>query len=247
MSGRDVRRLAARASNMTHEAKRDLVARIAAGADAVGVDEIFITKEPFRIASMALEWMPLKAKVRELDIPLRHDAADTELAVKAFLEHGVSTFVSLGGDGTNRIVARTTSDVDLIPISTGTNNVFPSLVEPTIAGMVAGLNAQGKLAADGLKSRAKILHVRTSDGVRDIGLIDAVLLENDFIGNLLPFNETKIKQLLLTQASPDAIGMSPIGGFLDVVDAVDDCGLLVEIGGTRPFLVPLSPGPRPSR
>ena len=35
MSGRDVRRLAARASNMTHEAKRDIVARVAAGADAV--------------------------------------------------------------------------------------------------------------------------------------------------------------------------------------------------------------------
>ena len=34
MSGRDVRRLAARASNMTHEAKRDIVARVAAGADA---------------------------------------------------------------------------------------------------------------------------------------------------------------------------------------------------------------------
>ena len=55
MSGRDVRRLAARATNMTHEAKRDIVARVAAGADAVGVTDIYITKEPFRIASMALE------------------------------------------------------------------------------------------------------------------------------------------------------------------------------------------------
>ena len=40
MSGRDVRRLAARATNMTHEAKRDIVARVAAGADAVGVEDI---------------------------------------------------------------------------------------------------------------------------------------------------------------------------------------------------------------
>ncbi len=37
MSGRDVRRLAAHATNMTHEAKRDIVARVAAGADAMGV------------------------------------------------------------------------------------------------------------------------------------------------------------------------------------------------------------------
>ncbi len=43
MSGRDVRRLAARATNMTHEAKRDIVARVAAGADAVGVTDIYIS------------------------------------------------------------------------------------------------------------------------------------------------------------------------------------------------------------
>ena len=53
MSGRDVRRLAARATNMTHEAKRDIVARVAAGADAVGVTDIYIAREPFRIAEGA--------------------------------------------------------------------------------------------------------------------------------------------------------------------------------------------------
>ena len=42
MSGRDVRRLAARATNMTHEAKRDLVALAAAGADAAGVTDIYV-------------------------------------------------------------------------------------------------------------------------------------------------------------------------------------------------------------
>ena len=46
MAGRDVRRLAARASTMTFEAKRDAVARIAAGADAVGVTDIYVVDEP---------------------------------------------------------------------------------------------------------------------------------------------------------------------------------------------------------
>ena len=40
MSGRDVRRIAARATNMTHEAKRDIVARIAAGADSVASEYV---------------------------------------------------------------------------------------------------------------------------------------------------------------------------------------------------------------
>ena len=140
MAGRDVRRLAARATNVTHEAKRDMVARIAAGADAVGVRHIHVAREPFRIAAGALSLLPLAAKIHLVETPLRHDARDTEAAVRAFLEEGVTTIVTLGGDGTNRAVARIARDINLVPISVGTNNVFPSLVEPTTAGMVAGLN-----------------------------------------------------------------------------------------------------------
>ena len=61
MSGRDVRRLAARATNMTHEAKRDIVARIAAGAQAAGATDLYVAREPFRIAAAALEHMGLDA------------------------------------------------------------------------------------------------------------------------------------------------------------------------------------------
>jgi hypothetical protein len=79
--------------------------------------------------------------------------------------------------------------------------------------------------------------------VHDVGLIDAVLLRRDHVGNLLPFDADRIDQLLLTRAEPTAIGMSPIGGLLEVVDAAADEGLLVQLGseGTR-FAAPLSPG-----
>ena len=98
MSGRDVRRLAARATNMTHEAKRDIVARVAAGAEAVGVTDLYITREPFQISSMALEHMGLKARVHVIEHPLANDATDTEQSVKHFIEAGCSTLVSLGGE-----------------------------------------------------------------------------------------------------------------------------------------------------
>ena len=78
-----------------------------------------------------------------------------------------------------------------------------------------------------------------------MGLIDAVLLERDFVGNLLPFDESKIARMLLTRAEPDAIGMSPIGGFFDVVEAADDTGLLVEMAPSSDGVeisAPLSPG-----
>ena len=249
MAGRDVRRLAARATNMTHESKRDMVARIAAGADAVGVRHIHVAREPFRIAAGALSLLPLTAKVHVVEPPLRHDARDTEAAVRAFLEAGVTTIVTLGGDGTNRAVARVARDIDLVPLSVGTNNVFPTLAEPTTAGMVAGLVATGRLdGASGyadVRKRCKLLHVRLTDATTDIGLVDAALLAGDVVGNMLPFDTNRLRRILLTRAEPDAIGTSAIGGLVDVVDADDDCGLLVEIGGNRGGRVvnaPLSPG-----
>ena len=234
---------------MTHEAKRDIVARIAAGADSVGVNEIYIVDEPFRIASMALDWMPLKAKVVTLEIELHHDATDTERAVRAFVGEGVEVIVSLGGDGTNRIIARSAPQLELIPLSTGTNNVFPSMVEPTTAGVVAALAAMGRFsddAARGIRNRAKVLHTAFSDGINDIALIDAVQLRDDFVGNLLPYDEAKLKKILLTRALPDRVGMSPVGGLISVVEEKDDFGLLVEVSemeDSEIFIrVPLSPG-----
>ena len=241
MAGRDVRRLAARASTMTFEAKRDAVARIAAGADAVGVTDIYVADEPFRIASVALEWIPLRARVHLLKTPIRHDASDTEAAVAAFLDNGATAFVSLGGDGTNRAIARAASDIDLVPLSTGTNNVFPVLAEPTVAGMAAGLAARGALD-DRLKPRCKVLHVAFQDGVADIALVDAAYLAEDFTGNMRPFDAGKLRQIMLTRAEPDAIGMSPVGGHLTVVGADDDHGLLLRMGPGQRVRAPVSPG-----
>ena len=106
MSGRDVRRLAARATNMTHEAKRDLVARAAVGADTAGVTDIYVMQEPFRIASAALEHMDLDARVHVLTHQPSNDAGDTETAVARYLQAGCRTLISLGGDGTNRALVR---------------------------------------------------------------------------------------------------------------------------------------------
>jgi len=206
MSGRDVRRLAGRASNMTHEAKRDIVARIATGADAAGVTDIFVTREPFRIASAALEQISLNARVHIVEHKLTNSAL-------------------------------------------GTNNVYPLLAEPTIAGLVAGLYATEQLPAPDssesvereLATRSKVLHLALPDGSTDVALIDAVLLRNDHVGNLLPFAADKLAQVFLSRAEPEAVGMSPIGGYIEVVGEQDDHGMLVHLGGDQriPFATPV--------
>ena len=106
MSGRDVRRLAARATNMTHEAKRDIVARIAAGAHAMGATDLYVAKEPFNIAAAALEYLGLSVRCHVLDNRVTNTAADTEANLLGFLRAGCRVIVSLGGDGTNRAIVR---------------------------------------------------------------------------------------------------------------------------------------------
>jgi hypothetical protein len=228
---------------MTHEAKRDMVARVAAGAEAAGVTDIFVTKEPFRIATGALELMELSANVHVLEHEIGHDALDTQRAVNAFLAAGCDTVVTLGGDGTNRAIVKTTSDVKLIPLSTGTNNVFPQLIEPTVGGIVAGFVASGALPLESVARRCKVLRLDLGRGRTDAGVIDAVLLRDDHVGNLLPFDPSRIASMLLTRAEPDAIGPSSIGAYLDPIFDDDDCGLWVEMGegGVR-YRAPLSPG-----
>lgn len=262
MSGRDVRRLAAHASNMTHETKRDIVARIAAGADAFGAGVLHAAREPFRITAAALENMPLDARLNIIDNKVTNTALDTENNVRAFVEAGCRVIVSLGGDGTNRAIVRLLGrlgdagrDVRLIALSTGTNNVFPTLAEPTIAGMVAALAARGDLTDSGAHRRSKVLHVtgqpanEKAHELPDVGLIDAVILRRDHVGNLLPFDPKRIDQLLLTRAEPTAVGMSPIGGMVAPVYEADDEGLLVDLvdpdearEGDSVFTAPLSPG-----
>jgi hypothetical protein len=272
MSGRDVRRLAAHASNMTHETKRDIVARIAAGADGFGATELLVSRDPFRIAVEALEQMSLSARLNVIDRPVTNTALDTERTVGEFIEAGCSVIVSLGGDGTNRAIVRALLEarrllearplradrapaVKLIPLSTGTNNVFPAMEEPTIAGMVAALAAQGVLEGSDAQRRVKVLHVsgeRASEKahpVPDVGLIDAALLRRDHVGNLMPFDPARIDRILLTRAEPKAVGTSPIGGLIEPVDEADECGLLVDLvpvaearEGDRVFAAPVSPG-----
>ena len=220
----------------------DVVARIAAGADAMGIGEIFSVREPFRIAERALEWMSLKASVHLLDVPLDHSAEDSARGIQALVKEGISHVVSLGGDGTQRVLAKTAPNIYLIPLSTGTNNVFPLAIEPTFAGMAGALGARGLLPLEDLTRRAKVAHFSIADRVKDMALIDVGRVENDFVGNLRPFKAENIQELILTRALPGSIGMSPIGGLIDPLEECEDQGLYVRLGSGREIPIPVAPG-----
>jgi len=72
-----------------------------------------------------------------LDIKFCNDQNDSTQSAELLKDMGASCIITLGGDGTNRSVAKSCGDIPLIPVSTGTNNVFPLMLEGTMAGMAA--------------------------------------------------------------------------------------------------------------
>ena len=84
--------------------------------------------------------------------------------------------VVLGSDGTNRVVAAASADVPLVSISTGTNNAFPRPVEPTVAGLAAGLVAINPHSRQAGNYRAKKLIVHCGDRIEEACEARVVLL-----------------------------------------------------------------------
>jgi len=241
-SGRDVRRVAARASTSDHHEKQQQVTRLVLGALATGATRIYLAHEPFRINERAVENLPERDSIEILRFRLTHTAADTTTMATMMWEAGCRVFIVLGGDGTSRIVARAFPEATILPLSTGTNNVFPYRLEASVAGMAAGLVASGKVDADNCL-RCKRIHVSAGDQ-QDIALVDAVLLRDDFLGNLMPFEAGKLATLVLARAEPASIGISPIGGYFAPTAHRDDRGVQVVCNAaakTR-INVPLSPG-----
>ncbi len=246
LSGRDVRRIAARADTSTPQSKRNQVARIVIGAVAAGAKRVLVMKEPFRVSTSAIENLEIDASLEVIDVEARLDANDTVRAAEAMRRAGCAVLVVLGGDGTNRAIARIWPEAPLVPLSTGTNPVVPRLVEPTVAGAAAGLVASGIVALDEVARRAKCVRVVIAGEPDDLALVDAAFLVDDHVGNLMPFEPAKLRALVLARAEPAGIGMSPIGGLLQPVGANDEGGLFVGCAAPgapgRVLLAPVSAG-----
>ena len=103
-------------------------------------------------------------KVVFLDMQVEDGPADTVRGAAQMAAAGAGAIVVLGGDGTQRLVAGACGDVPIMPLSTGTNNVFPESREATIAGLAAGLVATGKIPAAEAVVRNKILRLQI-DGI----------------------------------------------------------------------------------
>jgi predicted polyphosphate/ATP-dependent NAD kinase len=230
-SGKDIRRIVAFGSVFDNQEKVRIVRRILLGLEAADVDRVCYMPDYYGIVEKAVGGLSLSMAVERLDFPAKADQRDSTQAARLLSEKKAGAVVTLGGDGTNRVVAKAIGEVPILPLSTGTNNVFPVMMEATVAGLAAGLVATEKVRPAAGVKRSTRLAVIIDGEVADIALVDAVVCDDLFVGSRAIWKVDKIRQVFLNRAAPETIGFSSIGGMIRRIAAADPAGLCLELGG----------------
>ena len=249
-SGKDIRRLVAHGSTFDNNEKINIVRRVLLGLDATGVDRVAYLPDGYGIVERAAAVAKPRLALVPLAMPVVGNGSDSTEAAQRLRDLGAKAIVTLGGDGTNRAVAKGCGHSPLVPISTGTNNVFPRMVEGTLAGIAAGLVAVGVAANrpgnPRVIRRAPRLEVLVDGSPADIALIDVVTSPRQWLGARALWEPTHLREIVLSRISAAAIGIAGIGGAL-FPDACEGCfGAWVAVGdgaaAAGNVTVPIAPG-----
>jgi predicted polyphosphate/ATP-dependent NAD kinase len=243
-AGKDVRRLHAPVGHTPDTAKIGIVRRVASAALDMGAARVLVARDTARIGERAIAGL---AGVELLDGPGTGSALDTRRAAAQFADLGCSVVVALGGDGTCRDVTIGWRHVPLIAVSTGTNNVFPEMIDATSAGTAAGAVASGAIDATATGRRAKVLDVVVTDAdgstTTDVALVDVALIDATHTGARAVVRADSIRAVVAAIASPASTGLSSIAGRLHPLNRYEPGAVVVRLGdGGRRVRVPIMPG-----
>jgi predicted polyphosphate/ATP-dependent NAD kinase len=247
VSARDIRRVVAHAGNLQISERVNIVIRVLQAARAAGVKRVLLM--PDRAGIHALLQRHLRrgdSQVPEIELLGMEPVStveDTFAATRLLQRAGVAAIVVLGGDGTHRAVVRelvagdaaALAALPIAGISTGTNNAFPEMREPTITGLAAGLYAMGRLDAAEVLLPNKLIEVNifsaTGSGKprRDVAIVDAVVTHDRTVGARALWKTESLAAAYFAFAEPEAIGLSAIGGLLQPVGRREPGGLCVQL------------------
>jgi predicted polyphosphate/ATP-dependent NAD kinase len=245
-AGKDIRRLVSAAGQTSDAVKIGIVRRVVVGALEQGAERVIVSSDTHHLAERAVEG--LDGTIEFADSPFTGSHLDTIAAARSMWKGDVGAIVVLGGDGTCRDVSTGWPGAPMIAISTGTNNVFPSALDATGAGVAASAIASGAVALDDVSYEAKRVTLRIDDPRRDAvvdetALVEAALVDAAFVGARAISDPTTIRWVVAAIADPASTGVSSIAGRVEPVDRRESCGLVLHLGpGGRPVRVPLTPG-----
>ncbi|WP_322818443.1 NAD(+)/NADH kinase [Tepidiforma sp.] len=241
-SGKDIRRLVAHAAVVTDAAKRGILRRLLSGVAASGPLHVQYLPGPHRLVEEALHGLTPELRAEPLPIDLTDSAHDTRAAACLLRQRGAGAVVVLGGDGTCRAAAVAWPEIPLLPLSTGTNNVFPLACEPTIAGLAAGLVASGRVPLLAAAHQYPSIHVEIDGEPPDLALVDAALVQGQFSGTRAVWKPAELLAALLLRSDPAVTGLAAIGGMLGLPEPAAGA-LALEFGEPgHTVRVPLAPG-----
>ncbi len=246
----DIRRLSGHGSIVDNQEKTRILRRVLFGLQAAGVTEALAMPDPYGLATAAASVAGVQVAVRLVEMVRSHDETDSTCAAQIMTSDGCACSVTLGGDGTNRAVAKGCGATPLLAISTGTNNVIPEPVEGTIAGLAAGLFARGLIPESVAARVTKRLEVTRAGAIIETALVDIAASSAPFLGARAVMDIATLTQLWLTQAVPGSIGLAAIGAHLDPLSPHDDGALLLDLAGAEAdgepgcarVLAPIGPG-----
>ncbi|CAN5357822.1 ATP-NAD kinase family protein [soil metagenome] len=253
VSARDIRRVIANATALQITDRANIVLRVLACLKTCGVDDVVMMPENGGIRHHVRRGMDRSENQRHgefptvthLDWKITGTVVDTMRAAEDMKKAGVAAIIVLGGDGTHRAVVAACGDVPIAGISTGTNNAFPDHREPTITGLAVGHAVMGNIPPRTAFSYNKRISVTVGDQ-RDIALVDAAIVTERYIGARALWRTESFRELYVTFADPEVIGMSAIAGLLHPVSRQDAFGLQVKLGGREDsrFMLstPIAPG-----
>ena len=242
-AGKDIRRLVAHGRFVPNNEKVNILRRVLAGLAGAAVERVVMMPDTGMLCHQAASASQHGLETVMLDMTIDGREEVSTRAASAMAEMDVSCIVTLGGDGTNRAVAKGSGNVPLVPISTGTNNVFPYMVEGTVAGLAAGVVASGEVDVESVTVRTKMLRVSVDGSESESALVDVAVSAVPFAGARAIWDMSTVHEVFLARAEPDGIGLSAIGARLEPVGMGDGHGLHVRIG--EPGIIvsaPIAPG-----
>ncbi len=263
VSARDIRRIIANASNLQTSERVSILLRVLTTLAASGVERVLMMPDKGGISAMLLRSLKRERsqnhqfpELEFVDMSVTSTVNDTFFAARSMQQAGVNAIIVLGGDGTHRAVVRelmlgTQAGKKAVPIaglSTGTNNAFPEMREPTITALAVGLYATQRLKGTQALAQNKVLEVSIDQGQRrDIAIVDAIISRDRFIGARAIWKTDNLEAAYLTFADPQVIGLSAIGGLLEPVGRTETGGLTISISddpGRCKFRLkaPIAPG-----
>lgn len=236
-SGKDIRRLVSHATVIDNNEKINIVERIILGAQALGVDRVYMMPDSFnmgyRVEDKLNNCDELRCEINVINMYRYDGIEDTITAAEQMEKANVGCIVVLGGDGTNRAVAKAVKNTPLISISTGTNNAYPVMMEGTVAGMAAAAAADRRFDESLYVERDKRIEIFKDGVLKDIALIDAVISKEAFVGSKAIWDMDSIKKIFISRCHPASIGFSAIVGSKKIISPKDDYGAYVDINNNN--------------